>query len=57
MTGPTHREYSVTFVFIALMIMYNFGIITLKLNVNQPNYYLAMVIMLPIAKLELNFLT
>ena len=55
MTGPTHREYSVTFVFIALMLMYNFGIMTLKFNVNQPNYYLAMVIMLPIAKAGAKF--
>lgn len=55
MTGPTHREYSVTFVCIAAMIMYSCSMFTLKFNINQPNYYLALLMMLPISKLGAKF--
>jgi hypothetical protein len=55
MTGPTHRQYSVTFVCIAAMILYSKRIFTTSFAVNQPNYYLAVLMMLPIAKIGARF--
>lgn len=43
MTGPTHRQYSVCFGLITLMLMYKF-------NVSEINYYLALPIMLLISR-------
>lgn len=56
MTGPTHREYSVNFACIALMVMYQVGILTLSFNSrNSINYYLAIPIMTTIAKIGARF--
>lgn len=43
MTGPTHRQYSVCFGLITLMLMYKF-------NISEINYYLALPIMLLISR-------
>ena len=43
MTGPTHRQYSVCFAFITMMLYYNLGITNI-------NYYLAMIIVLMTSK-------
>lgn len=43
MTGPTHRQYSICFGYIVLMLLY-------KIGVSQINYYLALPIMLMTAR-------
>lgn len=43
MTGPTHRQYSIGFAYIAMMIIYGLGI-------SEINYYLALPIMLVMSK-------
>lgn len=43
MTGPTHRQYSIGFAYIAMMIIYGIGI-------SEINYYLALPIMLVMSK-------
>jgi len=43
MTGPTHRQYSITFGLLAIMIIYTLG-------VTQVNYYLAIPIVLMTSK-------
>lgn len=43
MTGPTHRQYSICFAYIALVITHVFGIMSI-------NYYIALPIMLLTAK-------
>lgn len=43
MTGPTHRQYSIGFAYIALVIIYSFGL-------TEINYYLALPIMLVVSR-------
>lgn len=43
MTGPTHREYSVCFAFLVMMLFY-------KLGISHINYYMAFVIVLMTSK-------
>ena len=43
MTWPTHRQYSITFAFIANMVLYKTGL-------TQINYYLALAILLLVSK-------
>lgn len=55
MTAPTHKQYSVTFVLLTAILMYSNGIFTKNFNSIQPNYYLALLMMLPIAKIGAKF--
>ncbi|MBO5387970.1 MAG: hypothetical protein J6A59_07520, partial [Lachnospiraceae bacterium] len=48
MTGPTHRQYSVCFGAIALMLIYRLGI-------TEINYYLAMPIILTTSRFGAQF--
>lgn len=43
MTGPTHRQYSICFAYIAMIIVYSLGI-------SEINYYLALPVMLTMSK-------
>lgn len=43
MTAPTHRQYSVTFAFLANIILYKYGVTSI-------NYYLALMLMLLLSK-------
>lgn len=55
MTGPTHRQYSIAFVCISTMILYSNNILTIKFDTNSINYFLALLIMLPISKIGAKF--
>lgn len=43
MTGPTHKQYSICFAYLTMMLFYNLGI-------TQINYYLALIIVLMVSK-------
>lgn len=55
MTGPTHKQFSVAFVFIAAIVLFEKGVFTALLTTNQPNYWLALILMMPIAKVGAKF--
>lgn len=55
MTGPTHKRYSVSFVCIAMIITYMLGWTTKRFDTRVPNYYIALIIMLPISKIGAKF--
>lgn len=55
MKGPTHRRCSVLVVSIVLMAMYSMGILTIELNKQQINYYMAVIIALNLAKVGAKF--